>query len=348
MAEKSPKYRQEIHIGCEANTTHGQLEVMFVSGDESDPSDNTTDLIEELIRQQVMEMVDTVPPPLTIYLDFLTSIQRARGTSLAARRGSRSISADDLLFLIRHNKTKTARLQRVRRSAKDSEDQTLPDEEDFGLIDDTQAGTETSAPVDPVVNSQGKKRNPEYIGILAAYIRLIFWGPKALKKRSGMSKTRQFSAACCCGRTHQEISMEEYLLWSEYRHASFTFRRAKRFRARAAIDTLIDAKPEDDVIDVLGFLGFDVVQTLTEEALEVKEKEGQFDADNRIKAICDAAGSYIHDGGPFSAKKVCRKRALTPKYIREAFRRLQATPRRSVALLLKDGRIPPNLPVTLA
>ena len=36
---------------------------------------------------------------------------------------------------------------------------------------------------------------------------------------------------------------------------------------------MTESKPNDDIVDILGFLTFEIVQTLTEEALKVKERE---------------------------------------------------------------------------
>ncbi|KAK4997380.1 Transcription initiation protein spt3, partial [Elasticomyces elasticus] len=66
-------------------------------------------MIEGIVQEQVIEMLK-------------------RASSTANRRGVRSISTDDLIFLIRHDKAKVARLQTflswkdVRKSAKDSDD----------------------------------------------------------------------------------------------------------------------------------------------------------------------------------------------------------------------------------
>lgn len=71
----------------------------------------------------------------------------------------------------------------------------------------------------------------------------------------------------------RHMTREEYVHWSECRQASFTFRKGKRFREWAGFGTVIDTKPNDDIVDILGFLTFEIVQTLTEEALKVKEAE---------------------------------------------------------------------------
>ncbi|CAG8665265.1 20111_t:CDS:2, partial [Racocetra fulgida] len=66
------------------------------------------------------------------------------------------------------------------------------------------------------------------------------------------------------------MTREEYVHYSECRQASFTYRKAKRFREWANMSAYIDMKPNDDIIDILGFLTFEMVSTLTETALRVK------------------------------------------------------------------------------
>src|SRR5207244_2325921 len=69
------------------------------------------------------------------------------------------------------------------------------------------------------------------------------------------------------------MTREEYVHYSECRQASFTYRKAKRFREWANMASYIDMKPNDDIIDILGFLTFEIVSTLTETALLVKQEK---------------------------------------------------------------------------
>src|SRR6201992_2643991 len=69
------------------------------------------------------------------------------------------------------------------------------------------------------------------------------------------------------------MTKEGYVTWSEYRQASFTFRKGKRFKEWAGFGIVTDSKPSDDIVDILGFLTFEMVQTLTEEVLKIKEQE---------------------------------------------------------------------------
>lgn len=125
----------------------------------------------------------------------------------------------------------------------------------------------------------------------------------------------------------KNMTKEEYVYWSDCRQASFTFRKGKRFREWAGFGTIIDSKPNDNVVDVLGFLTFEVVQTITEEAL-------------KVKAVEDQANKKASGGRGDQEALNKRKRAgcnlfempeegrtpVEPKHVREAFRRLQVIP----------------------
>jgi transcription initiation protein SPT3 len=125
------------------------------------------------------------------------------------------------------------------------------------------------------------------------------------------------------------MSREEYVTWSEFRQASFTFRKGKRFKEWAGFGVVTDSKPNDDIVDILGFLTFEIVQTLTEEALKIKEQEDLFkektggeDSGKKRKA---ATGLF----DPPSEGKT----PVEPRHIQEAFRRLQVRPKKSRAML---------------
>ena len=78
--------------------------MMFVSGEVAEPLSETTGLVEDIVRAQVVEMVFSSQ-------SFHSNIQIVQATAQAARRGSKSISVDDLIFLIRHDRAKVNRLR---------------------------------------------------------------------------------------------------------------------------------------------------------------------------------------------------------------------------------------------
>jgi transcription initiation protein SPT3 len=139
----------------------------------------------------------------------------------------------------------------------------------------------------------------------------------------------------------KDMSREDYMHWSECRQASFTFRKGKRFREWAGFGQITDTKPNDDIIDILGFLTFEIVQTLTEEALKVKGAEDLWKKKN---------GTAAKDGANENPKKRKREPGLfdwpeeekdpvQPSHVREAFRRLQNPHNKYRAMHLFSRRI---------
>jgi transcription initiation protein SPT3 len=155
------------------------------------------------------------------------------------------------------------------------------------------------------------------------------------------------------------MTREEYEHYSECRQASFTYRKAKRFREWANMSSYIDMKPNDDIIDILGFLTFEMVTTLTEAALKVKKEEDEKqrlyreavvaaknknrggegdDGNGKSGPASDNNQGKITEGddgddmdvdedipGLFSLPP-SEQSPLQPRHIREAFRRLQRAP----------------------
>ena len=119
------------------------------------------------------------------------------------------------------------------------------------------------------------------------------------------------------------MTKDEYVHYSECRQASFTYKKAKRFREWAGFGVVTDSKPNDDIVDILGFLLYGIVQTLTEEALRVKHEE---DLNKTRNGGTDAQSKKRkRETGLFDPPEEGTT-PVTPKHVREAFRRLQAKP----------------------
>ena len=118
------------------------------------------------------------------------------------------------------------------------------------------------------------------------------------------------------------MTKDEYVHYSECRQASFTYKKAKRFREWAGFGIVTDSKPNDDVVDILGFLLYDIVQTLTEEALKVKAEEDRYKARH---GGSDQSKKRKRQTGLFDPKEEGTT-PVTAKHVREAFRRLQEKP----------------------
>jgi transcription initiation protein SPT3 len=120
----------------------------------------------------------------------------------------------------------------------------------------------------------------------------------------------------------KDMSKEDYMHWSECRQASFTFRKGRRFRDWAGFGVITDAKPNDDIIDILGFLTYEIVQTLTEEALRVKEAEDLWKKRNGQDNKSGKNKKRQREPGLFDWPDEERE-PVQPSHVREAVRRLQ-------------------------
>ncbi|KAG8926529.1 Transcription initiation protein spt3 [Tulasnella sp. 418] len=67
----------------------------------------------------------------------------------------------------------------------------------------------------------------------------------------------------------RHMTKEDYLHYSECRQASFTFRKSKRFKEYLNLPPHLDLR-NDDTVDILGFLAFEMVRSLCVGGLEVK------------------------------------------------------------------------------
>jgi transcription initiation protein SPT3 len=129
----------------------------------------------------------------------------------------------------------------------------------------------------------------------------------------------------------KDMSREDYMHWSECRQASFTFRKGKRFREWAGFGVITDAKPNDDIIDILGFLTFEIVQTLTEEALKVKAAEELWKKRNGQDGKSGKVTKRKREPGLFDWPEEERE-PVQPSHVREGFRRLQKPANKSRAM----------------
>jgi transcription initiation protein SPT3 len=270
---------------------------------------------------------------------------------LATRRGVRSISTDDLIFLIRHDKAKVSRLRTflswkdVRKNVKDSDDKGGGDAADFAAADD--AAGAVAGPADVAAKPKNKRAKVGLAWDVNSFYSIQV--PEREDEEDEEEEEQNYATlqrlAAADERT-RHMTREEYVFWSECRQASFTYRKSKRFREWAGFGIVTESKPNDDIVDILGFLTFEIVQTLTEEALKVKERE---DNEKNRRGGADAGENLKkrkRETGLFDPPEEGRT-PIEPRHVREAYRKLQATPQKAVAMLLHEGRIPARLPLVL-
>lgn len=285
------------------------------------------------------------------FLLYLTVPQLTRSTHLATRRGSRSISTDDLIFLIRHDKAKVSRLRTflswkdVRKNVKDSDDKGGADAAEFAAADDA-AGV-VAGPQDVASKPKNKRAKVGLAWDVNSYFSVQI--PEREDEEDEEEEEQNYATlqrlAAADERT-KNMTKEEYVFWSECRQASFTYRKSKRFREWAGFGIVTESKPNDDIVDILGFLTFEIVQTLTEEALKVKEREDHEKNRGGADATGENSKKRKRETGLFDPPEEGRT-PIEPRHILEAYRKLQATPQKAVAMLLHNGRVPSRLPIRL-
>lgn len=302
MSQDKYKYRVEIQ------------QMMFVLADSSDAPAETTMLIEDIVRGQVIEIL-------------------IQATKTAGCRGSKSIAPEDVIFLIRHDKAKVNRLRTylswkdVRKNAKDQESGGTE-----SLIEGDASGAGAAGGATAGGASDTSKMLSRYKKLrirLPWEVQFMFSEQHLEVADDGEEVDDDEKAATIASlkrlkmaddRT-RNMTKEEYVHWSECRHASFTFRKAKRFREWAQIAQLCDLRPNDDVIDILGFLTFEIVCSLTEEATAIKHAEEKLLQMLMVKTGKDMTKrrrKYLFDRPDELAKP------LMPYHIEEAWRRLQS------------------------
>ncbi|KAI8369479.1 transcription initiation factor IID, 18kD subunit-domain-containing protein [Radiomyces spectabilis] len=302
-------------------------QMMFVFGEVSDPLQETTMLVEDIVRSQVIEII----------------IQAA---AQASRRRSRYLSAEDLIFLMRHDRAKVNRLRSflswkdVRKNAKDASGDQVEE-----MVEDSNTGKLHRSIIklpwelvnqfsDVIVKSSNPDEESEDEDELEAY------NDSIQRLRDADEVTRA-------------MTREEYVHYSECRQASFTYRKSKRFREWANMSSFVEVRPNDDIVDSLGFLTYEMVSKLTTTALKIKQdlmeatgkkaeepvnlitnlkrkREGE-DPGKRSESA-DAEGPVSpataaeREGDGLFSLPTSEQTPLQPEHIHEAFRRLQQVP----------------------
>lgn len=114
------------------------------------------------------------------------------------------------------------------------------------------------------------------------------------------------------------MTQKEYIEFAECRQASFTYKKPKKFRDWLNLGAHIDMRPNDEILEILGFIAWEMVSRLTKTALLVKkdhellepQKAGEDKVDKEKKKARLFGGSDD-------------RTAIKPEHVREAYRRMQ-------------------------
>ncbi|OLY80402.1 SAGA complex subunit spt3 [Smittium mucronatum] len=259
----------------------------------------------------------------------------------AQKRNSRYISSEDLIFLIRHDRQKVTRLTEflswkdVRKNVKDREGEAADD-----IIEEADDKPE-----------KARKAKVKLFWELAT----AFGDNIALDideefddDSPSYAQTESLKRLKAADEITRLMTRDEYVHYSECRQASFTYRKGKRFRDWVNMQLYIDMKANDDIIDILGFLTFEMVSKLTETALKIKNALEASDSsrfsltDHVSDPPYQHIASGLSDSGSlgntnlhlstnstvcslFAGPKI-NKSPIRVEHIQEAYRQFQHTP----------------------
>ncbi|KIY70378.1 TFIID-18kDa-domain-containing protein [Cylindrobasidium torrendii FP15055 ss-10] len=302
-------------------------QMMFVFGEVQEPNTDTVNLVEDIVRGQVIELI-------------------VQAKAMALRRGARNISAEDLIFLIRHDRGKTNRLRtylswkEVRKTAKDSNDANAG------------GGAEVDALEETVGDDKQLETKAQKITIKLPWEIMTVYS-ETLKKsghesdgeeddddleahEASIQRLKEADDAT------RQMTREEYAHYSECRQASFTYRKVKRFREFLNLPPHLDLRQGDETADIVGFLAFEMVRSLTLAGLSVKKslEEAHLKAEYNTPVLGKRKAGGL--GGPAEKRRreespdeyalpvstlflppPQARSAIQPEHIQDAFTRMQ-------------------------
>ncbi|KAK8844586.1 hypothetical protein IAR55_006433 [Kwoniella newhampshirensis] len=234
-------------------------QMMFVFGEVQDPLPETVKLVEDIVRGQIIEIV-------------------TRARLLTHLRSSRFLSAEDLIFLIRDDRGKVNRLRTylswkdVRKRAKDEEDR-------GGDVDLDVDGAGADADKAAAKGRKTMVKLPwELLTPFSDYLRGLP-SKKEVREEEEEEDADEMQAyqdsmqrLRDADEITKKMTKDEYVHYSDCRQASFTYRKARRFRDFINFSAYLDVRPNDDIVDILGFLAFEMVRSLCVTALELRER----------------------------------------------------------------------------
>ncbi|CAO1621481.1 unnamed protein product [Parajaminaea phylloscopi] len=289
-------------------------QMMFVFGRVVDPPRQVVEVVEDIVRHQVIQMI-------------------IQARSLSILRHARTLSPEDFIFLVRYDRAKVNRLRTylswkdVRKNAKEDGGGGGAGDVDLNAavedVDMAKAQGSVSRKLRVKLPWEISSTYSDYVvpgAVAAAAARSddAAADPLAPKAplpnadedlddddqeamRESLKRLKEADDATL------RMTREEYEHYSDCRAASFTFRKAKKFRDFISSSTYLDVRPNDDIVDVLGFLAFEVVREITLGAKAAWEQERQIAQEEQAIRTAHAHGAQQHDRDSERGRK--RKRA---------------------------------------
>ncbi|KAJ3089763.1 Transcription initiation protein spt3 [Quaeritorhiza haematococci] len=278
-------------------------QMMFVFGEVAEPLEETTQLVEEITRAQIIEIL-------------IQAVQQAQ------KRGSRYLSAEDLIFLIRHDRQKVNRM-RMFLSWKDVRKNVKDRDGGAGAADAEELMEEGGASGDKPMKVKKMKVKFSWDLFNALGSVLSDEEEEEDDEEDREAYEDQIHRLRLADEVTRTMTKDEYIYYSECRQASFTFKKTKRFRDWCQMQQYYDNKANSDVIDILGFLGYEIVSRLTEYGLMVKKEWEDKEKEERAKE--DRRNAGLEDENYLFGKSNDEQTPMQPIHIQEGFRRLQKT-----------------------
>jgi len=268
-------------------------DMMYTFGDARNANEETISLVE------------------TIVLHYLLDLIR-HATRRAHRRGVTRVTLNDLVYQTRKDPAKLDRLKdflgwkEVRKNFGKSD--SPQDKEKPEVLLETprkKSRRDLNVNFDLLQSLKDMESEEEESGNEDNSVELDTFNKDRLKMADEMTRS---------------MTREEYMEYTECRQASFTYKKNKKFRQW--LGAVMNVQLNEDMVEVLGYLAWEMVGSITRQALLVKK---QMEASMYRGAIA-RGGSIINIKlQPQAGEKDNEKTALLPGHIREAIRR--ETPR---------------------
>ncbi|KAH9275006.1 hypothetical protein BASA83_002719 [Batrachochytrium salamandrivorans] len=212
-----PAYQQEIQ------------QMMYVFGELSEPNDETLLLVEEIVRNQMIETI-------------IQAVQQA------TKRGSKFV-----------NRLRTfLSWKDVRKNVKDNKEGPPVEEE----VADDQDKTAK-------VRKMKVKFSWDYLN---TYTNILSDDDDdEADDEDRQAYEDQAARLRLADNITTTMTKDEYMYYSDCRQASFTFKKVKRFREWCEMAKHYENKAPSDVLDIMGFLAYEIVSKITETGLAIKK-----------------------------------------------------------------------------
>eukprot|EP00698_Gefionella_okellyi_P016115 TRINITY_DN4592_c0_g1_i1.p1 TRINITY_DN4592_c0_g1~~TRINITY_DN4592_c0_g1_i1.p1 ORF type:complete len:302 (-),score=41.18 TRINITY_DN4592_c0_g1_i1:218-1123(-) len=275
-------------------------QMMYTFGDAKHTDSDAAHLMEVSVRELVAELV-------------------IKAHDLAQSRGGK-LTTEDLIFQTRHQIPRVCRLQEfllwkdVRKKLKDAEDDNGPD----------------------LAAKKPKQTNTRLSWQLLSSFSQFLEPDEEMELSITDSSESQKPHRKLADAMTRNMSREQYLEFSECRQASFTYKRAKRFR-----EWLESALPEtvkigDELIDIVGCIAWECVGLITRTALQVMR-----DMNARYEAQLTSANTPL----PLDSTEVLFSTfPISSVHLREALRRLKTRGQTAVGFASTSVRVHDTIP----